>query len=147
MTPDHKRDSSFARQHPGEARLTKSSPPVVGESFQDLMPTRNLGKTGTRVGILGLGGQGALEKANQEELALQMIQRALELGVNYFDTSAIYGAPDRWSERYLGKGLKCSRDRVWSGSQSRTDRKAGPLFLADASVDIRNKQRYQRQQP
>lgn len=86
--------------------MTESSPPVMGEPFQDLMPTRNLGKTGARVGIFGLGGQGALERANQEELALQMIQRALELGVNYFDTSAIYGGPNRWSERYLGKGLR-----------------------------------------
>jgi uncharacterized protein len=48
-----------------------------------MMPTRNLGKTGFRVGIFGLGGQGALEKASNESLALQMIQRALELGMNY----------------------------------------------------------------
>jgi uncharacterized protein len=55
--------------------------PAGAKALQDMMPTRNLGKTGFRVGIFGLGGQGALEKANNENFALQMIQRALELGV------------------------------------------------------------------
>src|ERR1700756_1015189 len=71
-------------------RMLKDSP-AGAKAVQDMMPTRNLGKTGLRVGIFGLGGQGALEKANNETLALKMIERSLELGVNYFDTSAIYG--------------------------------------------------------
>jgi hypothetical protein len=96
----------------GEGTSTQNSP-AAARAIQEMMPTRNLGKTGFRVGIFGLGGQGALEKANNESGALQMIQRALELGVNYFDTSAIYGGPDRWSEHYLGKGLKGSRDHVF----------------------------------
>jgi hypothetical protein len=37
-----------------------------------MMPTRNLGKTGFRVAIFGLGGQGALEKTNNESLALRI---------------------------------------------------------------------------
>src|SRR5215469_3319840 len=89
---------------------SKENIPDAAKAVQDMMPTRNLGKTGFRVGIFGLGGQGALEKGNNENVALQMIRRALELGVNYFDTSAIYGGPERWSERYLGMGLKGSRD-------------------------------------
>ncbi len=86
---------------------------------QDLMPTRNLGKTGFRAAIFGLGGQGALEKPNNEAVASQMIQRALELGVNYFDTSAIYGGPSRWSEQYLGKGLKGVRDQVFIATKTK----------------------------
>src|SRR6266576_3094955 len=102
----------MASRASGEVTSTENSPGAA-KAIQDMMPTRNLGKTGFRVGIFGLGGQGALEKANNESLALRMIQRALDLGVNYFDTSAIYGGPDRWSERYLGKGLKGSRDHVF----------------------------------
>lgn len=75
----------------GEVGSTESSSPVAGNNVKDLMPTRNLSKTRARVGIFGLGGQRALEKPNNEKLAAAMIQRALELGVNYFDTSAIYG--------------------------------------------------------
>src|SRR6202046_459168 len=81
----------------GEVTSTENSPSAA-KAVQDMMPTRNLGKTGFRVGLFGLGGQGALAKAHKESVALQMIERALELGVNYFDTSAIYGGPDRWSE-------------------------------------------------
>ena len=57
------------------------------------MPTRNLGKTGYKVGIFSLGGQAALEKANNFDVAVPIIERALDLGVNYIDTSSIYGGP------------------------------------------------------
>ena len=57
------------------------------------MPTRNLGKTGYKVGIFSLGGQGALEKPNNFDVAVPIIERALDLGVNYIDTSSIYGGP------------------------------------------------------
>ena len=87
----------IASPAPNEVISKDERPAVAAMGVQNMMPARNLGKTGFRVGIFGLGGQGALEKANKESLALQMIQRALELGVNYFDTSAIYGGPDRWS--------------------------------------------------
>src|SRR5258708_39527792 len=68
---------------------SKENSPASARSIQDMMPTRNLGKIGFRVGIFGLGGQDALEKGINESVAVLMIERALELGVNYFDTSAI----------------------------------------------------------
>ena len=49
----------------GEVTLNERSP-TAGKAVQDMMPTRNLGKTGFRARIFGLGGQGALEKANNE---------------------------------------------------------------------------------
>jgi aryl-alcohol dehydrogenase-like predicted oxidoreductase len=105
-----------------------------------MMPTRNLGKTGFRVGIFGLGGQGALEKVNNESLVLQMIQRAIELGVNYFDTSAIYGGPDRWSERYLGKGLKGSREHIVIATKAKKRTRDAALKNLDVGclIEIRN---------
>jgi hypothetical protein len=41
------------------------------------MPTRNLGKTGYKVGIFSLGGQAALEKPNNFDVAVPIIERAL----------------------------------------------------------------------
>ena len=67
------------------------------------MPTRNLGKTGYKVGIFSLGGQAAIEKGNNFDAAVPLIERALDLGVNYLDTSSIYGGPERWSEQYVGR--------------------------------------------
>src|SRR5260370_17705115 len=72
----------------GEVTSTENNP-AAARAIQDMMPTRNLGKTGFRVGIFGLGGQGALEKANNETLALQIIERSLKLGVNTFNQSTI----------------------------------------------------------
>jgi aryl-alcohol dehydrogenase-like predicted oxidoreductase len=103
---------------------------------QDLMPTRNLGKTGFRVGVFGMGGQGALEKPNNEAVALAMIQRALDLGVNYFDTSAIYGGPSRWSEQYLGKGLKSVRDRVFIATKTKERTRDAALKNLEVSLKL-----------
>src|ERR1700727_2661150 len=119
----------------GEVASTENSP-AAARAIQDMMPTRNLGKTGFRVGIFGLGGQGALEKANNESLSLQLIQRALELGVNYFDTSAIYGGPDRWRERYLGKGLKGSPDHVFFATQTKERTRDAALKNLDVSLKL-----------
>src|ERR1022692_4087322 len=118
------------------AESTDQTPVSSAQAVQEMMPTRNLGKTGFRVGIFGLGGQGALEKANNESLALQMIQRALELGVNYFDTSAIYGGPDRWSERYLGKSLKGSRDHVFIATKTKERTREAALKNLDVSLKL-----------
>lgn len=39
------------------------------------MPTRNLGKTGYRVGVFSLGGQASVEKANNEAVAVPIVER------------------------------------------------------------------------
>jgi uncharacterized protein len=115
---------------------SQENTPAAAKAVQDMMPTRNLGKTGFRVGIFGLGGQGALEKANNESLALPMIQRALELGVNYFDTSAIYGGTNRWSERYLGRGLKGNRDQVVIATKTKERTRDAALQNLEVSLKL-----------
>ena len=42
-------------------------------SDPDGMPTRNLGKTGYKVGIFSLGGQAALEHANNFDVAVPIL--------------------------------------------------------------------------
>ena len=125
----------IASRASGEVTSNENNP-AAAKVVQEMMPTRNLGKTGFRVGIFGLGGQGALEKHNNESLAVQVMQRALDLGVNYFDTSAIYGGPDRWSERYLGKGLKGSRDQVFIASKTKERTRDAALKNLEASLKL-----------
>lgn len=74
----------------GAASVPPSNPETAGA-----MPARNLGRTGYRVGIFGLGGQAALERGHIDEVAVPLINRALDLGINYLDTSSIYGGPER----------------------------------------------------
>ncbi|MGC2212601.1 MAG: aldo/keto reductase [Silvibacterium sp.] len=127
---------------PSSARAESVTPaettPLTAKAIQQMMPTRNLGKTDYRVGIFGLGGQGALEKTNNMAVAVPIIEKALELGVNYFDTSAIYGGPDRWSEQYLGKGLKGYRDQVFIASKTKERTRDAALKNLDVSLKLLN---------
>ena len=121
------------------ADVSDSAPSAASaRTVQEMMPTRNLGKTGFRAGIFGLGGQGALEKVNNEAVALPMIERAFELGVNYYDTSAIYGGPERWSEQYLGKALKGRRDEVFIASKTKERTRDAALRNLEVSLKLLN---------
>jgi len=100
------------------------------------MPTRNLGKTGYRVGIFSLGGQAALERANNEEISISIINRALDLGVNYLDTSSIYGGPPRWSEQYLGKVMKTRRNEAFLASKTKERTREASLRMIEESLKL-----------
>jgi aryl-alcohol dehydrogenase-like predicted oxidoreductase len=117
---------------------SKQAYSTAAQAVQEMMPTRNLGKTGFRVGIFGLGGQGALEKHNNEAVAIPIIERALALGVNYFDTSAIYGGPSRFSEQYLGTGLKGYRDQVYIASKTKERTRDAALKNIEVSLKLLN---------
>lgn len=80
------------------------------------MQYRELGKTGLRVSQLGFGamrlpmtGEGDQQRVDRE-LALPMIHRAFEGGVNYIDTAVGYCNHD--SQRAVGDALKGWRDKI-----------------------------------
>ncbi len=102
----------------------------------DAMPTRNLGKTGYKVGIFSLGGQAALEKAENEASAVPIIERALDLGVNYVDTSSIYGGPDRWSEQYVGKVMKHRRSDAFLATKTKERTREGSMRRIETSLKL-----------
>jgi aryl-alcohol dehydrogenase-like predicted oxidoreductase len=105
---------------------------------QDAMPTRNLGKTGYKVGIFSLGGQAALEKSDNFDTAVQIIERALDLGVNYIDTSSIYGGPDRWSEQYVGRVMKTRRQEAFLATKTKERTREGSLRMIEKSLKLLN---------
>ena len=70
------------------------------------MQYRQLGKTGLRISEIGFGTgntAGLMLRASPEE-RVRAVERALELGVNYFDTSPDYGKEA--AERNLGQALR-----------------------------------------
>lgn len=76
------------------------------------LKTRTLGKSGITVTELGLGlwAAGGSEWGPTDDAeVLGAIDRALELGVTFFDTSDVYG--DGHSEELLGKAMRGRRDR------------------------------------
>lgn len=91
------------------------------KSEPDPMPTRPFGQTGFNVCLFSLGGQAALETAGQEDLAEEIINRALDLGVNYIDTSAYYGSGDGQpglSEQNIGRATNTRRDKVFLATKT-----------------------------
>lgn len=85
------------------------------------MPERVLGKTNLTVPILGLGGAGQtpLSWNDSEGQAMAIVERALELGIRYFDTASSYGP----SEAYLGNVLPPFRtDVVLASKTAQRDR-------------------------
>lgn len=75
------------------------------------IPKRRLGKTGFDVSTVSLGGQSTIEQPGRRDEALEIINRALDLGINYIDTSEAYG--DGISEEYIGEVMKDRRDEVF----------------------------------
>src|ERR1700685_4316004 len=68
--------------------VSGQSAPPYRAATSDSMPTRNLGKTGYKVGIFSLGGQAAIEKANNEATAGSVIEKFLDFGGEYIYTSS-----------------------------------------------------------
>ncbi|HZP60549.1 MAG TPA: aldo/keto reductase [Opitutaceae bacterium] len=66
------------------------------------LPRRLLGRTGREVVPLGLGGQGSLQWTRPGLDAPDIIVRAVQLGINYLDTSNIYGP----SQEYYGEAFR-----------------------------------------
>ncbi len=117
---------------------TSKSMPALPENprTQKAMPTRNLGKTGYKVGIFSLGGQAALEKANNFDVAVPIIERALDLGVNYIDTSSIYGGPERWSEQYVGKVMARRRNEAFLATKTKERTRDASMQMIEKSLQL-----------
>jgi aryl-alcohol dehydrogenase-like predicted oxidoreductase len=100
------------------------------------MPTRNLGRTGFAVGLFSLGGQAAVEKPDNEAVAVPIVERALDLGVNYVDTSARYGGPSRWSERYVGEVMRRRRAQAFLATKTHDRTAEGSRRLLETSLRL-----------
>jgi aryl-alcohol dehydrogenase-like predicted oxidoreductase len=98
--------------------LAVASAATVGQAAKAAgpLPTRLLGRTGVRVTLLGLGGASSKTPLSmgQHEEAIAIIERALDLGINYFDTAASYGP----SEDFLGEVVARRRKDMFLASKS-----------------------------
>lgn len=84
---------------------------------------RRLGKTGIDVTILGLGGEGVLRTYGNEKEAYALINKAIDLGINYFESARAYSG----SEAYYGRVLKERRTEIFLTSKSHARDKRGAL--------------------
>ncbi|WP_025684095.1 aldo/keto reductase [Paenibacillus maysiensis] len=114
------------------------------------MQYRKLGKNGPVISVIGFGawaiggGNWNYTWGNQEDrLSHNSIRTALDAGINFFDTAAVYGLGH--SEEVIGKALKGDRDKaviatkfglVWDeqGNVSRNGTYASILREVEASL-------------
>lgn len=94
------------------------------------IPTRPLGKTGHNATIFALGGQGTLQVDDEWDTAIKIINKALDLGVNYLDSAALYGP----SQDYLGEVMKTRRKEVFLATKTHDRTRDGSLRLLDDSL-------------
>ncbi len=107
-------------------------PPDAGSAPAGALPSRPLGRTGWNVSLVALGGQALLERVGREEASVGLIRRAVELGVNFFETAAGYG-PSRAS---LGRALEGVRDRVFLACKTDRRDRDGAWRQIDESLKL-----------
>jgi aryl-alcohol dehydrogenase-like predicted oxidoreductase len=101
-------------QTPLTPNTTASAQPLATQA----MPTRTLGKTGQVVPVFGLGGASAHTPLSNgpREAGVAIVERALQLGVKYFDSGYTYG--NGLSESTIGEVAKTHRKEMFLASKS-----------------------------
>lgn len=112
--------------------LKKNDENPFNERTYSAMPTRSFGKTGYKVGILSLGGQATIERKGTEEESEKIINRAIDLGVNYIDTAASYGGGQ--SQLNIGRVMKTRRNEVWLATKTHDRTYDGSMRLLEESL-------------
>src|ERR1039458_2475 len=90
--------------------VSAAVPPQMTNSGADQIPRRPLGKTDEQVSIIGVGGY-HLGTVQSSDLAVRLVQEAVDAGVSFFDNAWEYN--DHRSEEWMGLGLRGRRDKVF----------------------------------
>ncbi|WP_042400838.1 aldo/keto reductase [Streptacidiphilus carbonis] len=110
-------------------------------SSDNPIPTTTLGTGGPEVGVQGLGCMGMSDFYGETDSAeaLATLDRALELGVTFFDTADMYGYGE--NEKLIGPFVRANRDRVVLATKFSIERRIDdPSYRA-----VRNDPAYIRQ--
>ena len=96
------------------------------------MPMRTLGQTGVQVSCLAFGGGSRFLMYKTEEEAAAVLNRALELGITYFDNAFGYG--DGKSETRYGNILKPHRQKIFMVTKTNDRTYDGTMRLVEGSL-------------
>ena len=97
------------------------------------LPVRPFGRTPFRVTLLGLGGEGILRTYGRFKEAVPVVERAIQLGINYLDTAPAYAN----SQDYIGAVFQkdpSKRDRVFLASKTHERSYDGSMRLLEDSL-------------
>ena len=112
----------------------------ANQSEPGSLPRNPLGRTGHDVTIYSLGGEATVENPQRRDDAVEIVNRALDLGVNYIDTAAWYGKDNEGnqvpgaSETNIGLVMKERRDEVFLATKSHDYTYDGAMRLFENSL-------------
>src|SRR6059036_1944414 len=111
---------------------------ALGAGSANSLPKRRLGKTGEMVSIVGFGSGTRFCSMQDEDAALVLLERAFELGVNYFDTAASYTRKglERLSEKRLGEFSKSRRKELFLATKFDPRDRDGALRSVERSLQL-----------
>lgn len=97
-----------------------------------MLEHRKLGRQGLEVSALGLGCMGMSQSygAFDDVESIATIHRAIDLGINFFDTAEVYGP--YVNEELLGRALKDRRDKVLIATKFGFDIREGKTVGLDS---------------
>ena len=108
----------------------------------DYMKYNDFGKTGIKMSNLGFGamrlpmrGEGDKREID-DDLAIPMMRRAFDLGVNYIDTAPYYC--DAKSEGAVGRALKGYRDKVYVSTKNPIENASADDWMGRLEKSLKN---------
>jgi uncharacterized protein len=120
-----RRRSFFGAAFAGIGSLASAKPPSPAAGD---IPTRTLGRTGQKLSIIGLGG--ARFQMIPFDEGTKLVQRAYDLGINYFDMARDYAAGH--NEEVYGAAIPPFRKKVFVTTKS------GKRTREGAEADLNN---------
>jgi aryl-alcohol dehydrogenase-like predicted oxidoreductase len=127
----------------GMAPLVGSLQSCSGPAPFNGIPQRPFGKTGASVGIYSLGAQATVEQVGMKEQAVAIVNRCIDLGINYIDTSAWYGMDGTssegdhlrgTSERHVGEVMATRRKEVFLATKTHDRTYDGAMRHLESSL-------------
>ncbi len=107
------------------------------------IPQRPFGATGESVGIYSLGAQATVEQVGMKEQAIAIVNKCIDMGINYIDTSAWYGMDGNsgegdhlrgTSERFVGEVMKTRRSEVFLATKTHDRSYDGAMRHLESSL-------------
>ncbi|MGQ0816284.1 MAG: aldo/keto reductase [Gemmatimonadota bacterium] len=105
---DLKRRAFLARLFSGGATIADKTIPALSSLT---FPKRQLGRTGQWVPIIGLGTAG-IGRGLGDDVAAQLLNKAVDLGVTYIDTAPAIGGYGR-AQLQIGRALRARRNEIF----------------------------------
>src|ERR1700741_2556811 len=109
LQPGAFRSSNIPLRATGQGR-ENAGPTRYDQGESGGIPLRKFGRHEVRISALGYGGH-HLGDAEREQVAIRMVQEAVDNGITFFDNCWEYHCGK--SEDWMGKGLKGRRDKVF----------------------------------